>query len=116
MSVNRREFLGSIVATGLGLAAQSQPRYRVGITTNTRGGWEKDVFLSFREAREAGFHYVESFIDYFCEYLEKPEELLAKTDAIGVKVETISNGGRMEMHFEDTAKHEKIVEQHLRLV
>ena len=28
-------------------------RYQVGITTNTRGGWEKDVFLSFREAREA---------------------------------------------------------------
>jgi hypothetical protein len=35
------------------LAAPS--RCRIGITTNTRGGWEKDVFLSFREARLAGY-------------------------------------------------------------
>jgi inosose dehydratase len=112
--LTRREF-AAVAAAGT-LPAQAEPRYRVGITTNTRGGWEKDVFLSFREAREAGFHYVESFIDYFGEYLDKPEELLKKTDDIGVKFDTISNGGRMEMHFEDTAKHEKIIEQHMRLV
>jgi inosose dehydratase len=112
--LTRREFV-SVAAAGT-LRARTEPRYRVGITTNTRGGWEKDVFLSFREAREAGFHYVESFIDYFGEYLDKPEELLKKTDEIGVKFDTISNGGRMEMHFEDTAKHEKIIEQHMRLV
>jgi inosose dehydratase len=112
--LTRREFVAG--AAPAALRAQTEPRYRVGITTNTRGGWEKDVFLSFREAREVGFHYVESFTDYFGEYLDKPEELLKKTDAIGVKFDTISNGGRMEMHFEDTAKHEKIVEQHMRLV
>jgi inosose dehydratase len=112
--LTRREFV-ALAAAGT-LRAQAEPRYRVGITTNTRGGWEKDVFLSFREAREVGFHYVESFIDYFGEYLDKPEELLKKTDDIGVKFDTISNGGRMEMHFEDTAKHEKIIEQHMRLV
>jgi len=78
MSVNRREFLGSIAAIGLGLGAQSQSRYRVGITTNTRGGWEKDVFLSFREAHEVGYQYVESFINYFTAYLDKPAELQKK--------------------------------------
>ena len=112
--LTRRAFVagGSLA----GLRAQADERYRVGITTNTRGGWEKDVFLSFREARQVGFHYVESFIDYFGDYLDKPEELLKKTDVIGVKFDTISNGGRMEMHFEDASKHEKILEQHMRLV
>ena len=57
-----------------------------------------------------------SFINYFGEYLDKPDELLKKTDAIGVKFVTISNGGRMEMHFEDPAKHEKILDEHMRLV
>jgi len=110
--ISRRAFLAG---AALALGAQETPRYRVGITTNTRGGWEKDVFLSFREAHEVGYHNVESFIDYFTPYLDKPEELLEKTDRIGVKFDTISNGGRMEMHFEDLAQHEKILEQHLRL-
>ena len=108
----RRGFLAGAAGA---LCAQAETRYRVGITTNTRGGWENDVFLSFREAHEAGFRYVESFINYFSNDLERPEELLKKTDAIGVIFDTISNGGRMEMHFEDPARHEKIVEEHLRL-
>ena len=99
------------------MRADDESRYRVGITTNTRGGWEKDVFLSFREAHEAGYRYVESFIDYFGAYLDKPDGAVCKkTDEIGVKFDTISNGGRMEMHFEDPSKHEKIIEQHMRLV
>lgn len=109
--LTRREFLGSAAA----LWATAESRYRVGVTTNTAGGWEKDVFLSFREAHEAGFRCVESFINYFAAYLDQPDDLLKKIDAIGVKFDTISNGGRMEMHFEDPARHEKIVEEHLRL-
>ena len=111
--LTRRAFVaGAALAR---LRADDEPRYRVGITTNTRGGWEKDVFLSFREAHEVGYRYVESFIDYFGAYLDKPAELLQKTDAIGVKFDTISNGGHMEMHFEDSSKHEKIIEQHMSL-
>jgi len=111
--LTRRAFVaGTALAS---LRADDEPRYRIGITTNTRGGWEKDVFLSFREAREVGYRYVESFIDYFGAYLDKPAELLQKTDAIGVKFDTISNGGKMEMHFEDSSKHEKILEQHMSL-
>lgn len=112
--LSRRVFVAGAAAAAL--RADGEPQYRVGITTNTRGGWEKDVFLSFREARQAGYRCVESFIDYFGPYLDRPTELLHKTDAIGVKFDTISNGGRMEMHFEDAAKHEKILEEHLRLV
>lgn len=110
--LTRRAFLAA--AAGV-LRAQTDSRYRVGITTNTRGGWEKDVFLSFREAHEAGFRYVESFVDYFGAYLDKPGELLRKTNGIGVQFDTVSNGGHMEMHFENAALHEKILDEHLRL-
>jgi inosose dehydratase len=116
MSVTRREFLASIpAAAGLAMAAP-QSRYRVGITTNTRGGWEKDVFLSFREAHEAGFRYVESFISYFMAYLDKPGDLRKKIDEIGVQFVTISNGGPLEMAFEDPSKRRKLLDDHMRLV
>ncbi|MCS7027062.1 MAG: sugar phosphate isomerase/epimerase [Bryobacteraceae bacterium] len=93
----------------------SDPRYTIGITTNTRGGWENDVWLSFREARETGYRWVESFISYFVDYWDKPEELQKKIDALGVKLITISNSSPMEMHFEDPARHEKLLADHLRL-
>src|SRR5205809_4064006 len=116
MSISRRDILTSIpAAVGLAKAA-AQPHYRVGITTNTRGGWEKDVFLSFREAHEAGFRYVESFINYFTAYLDKPGDLQKQIDDIGVKFVTISNGGPLEMAFEDPAKREKLLADHMRLV
>src|SRR5216110_1195540 len=104
MNVSRRQLLASIPAAGRLAMAASDTRYRVGITTNTRGGWEKDVFLSFREAHEAGFRYVESFINYFMAYLDKPSELRRQIDEIGVKFVTISNGGPLEMAFEDPSK------------
>jgi len=76
----------------------------------------KDVFLSFREAHEAGFRYVESFINYFMAFLDKPAELRKQIDDIGVKFVTISNGGPLEMAFEDPAKREKLLADHMRLV
>ena len=96
--------------------AASSPRYRVGVTTNTRGGWENDVFLSFREAREVGYLNVESFIHYFVDYWEKPKELQKKIDDIGVNFVTISNGAPLEMGFEDPTKHDQIYREHLKLV
>jgi inosose dehydratase len=112
MAMTRREF--SLLAAGLAGAATSG--YRVGITTNTRGGWEKDVFRSFREAREVGYRYVESFIHYFTDYWDKPEELRKQLEEIGVRFVTISNGGPLEMHFHDPARHEALIRDHLRLV
>ena len=117
MSSNRRDFLK--IASSLAAArafGASSPRYRVGITTNTRGGWEKDVFLSFREAREVGYSHVESFIHYFVDYWDKPKELQKKIDDIGVSFVTISNGAPLETRFEDPTRHEAIYADHLRLV
>lgn len=114
MYLTRRSFLASAAAAPLAVAAAA--RYQVGITTNTRGGWEKDVFLSFREAREAGYRNVESFVNYFTAFLDKPDELRRRIDEIGVRLVTISNGGSMETHFEDASRRQKILDDHLRLV
>ena len=114
----RREALAGAVAAAMPQGAAAAPTkagYRIGNTTNTAGGWEKDVFLSFREAHEVGYRYVESFIHYFLEYSEKPAELKKRIDDIGVRFVTISNGGPLEMHFEDPASHAKLIEDHLRL-
>lgn len=64
--MNRREFLFSASATALTVQRifGSEPRYKIGYTTNTRGvdpatTWAGDPFRGFKEAREVGFHYVE---------------------------------------------------------
>jgi len=115
MGVTRREWLVSLAGAAVARGA-SAASYTVGITTNTRGGWENDVFLSFREARAAGYRYVESFVHYFVPFLDKPEELRKRIDEIGVRFVTISNGGPLEMHFEDPSKRGKLIEDHLKLV
>lgn len=117
--MTRRQF-ATWLAAPLGAAkVRATPRdsrYRVGITTNTRGGWEKDVFLSFRQARAAGYHYVESFINYFTDYWDRPADLKKQVEEIGVRFVTISNGAPLEMAFEDPSKREKLLQDHLRLV
>jgi sugar phosphate isomerase/epimerase len=114
----RREFLSAaLLATLAAPHVFSAARYRVGITTNTRGGWENDVWLSFREAREVGYRHVESFIHYFKDfYDDKADQLRHKMDEIGVRFVTISNGSPMEMHFEDPAKHDRVIADHVRLI
>jgi inosose dehydratase len=111
---HRRGFLAAL-AGGAAVAWGAKSSYRIGITTNTRGGWEKDVFRSFREAHEVGYRNVESFIHYFVDYWDKPGELKQKLDEIGVSFVTISNGGPLEMHFEDPTRHRKIIDDHVKL-
>lgn len=107
----------SLLAAPALAAFAGEQRYKLGITTNTRGGWEKDTWLAFREAKQAGFDYVETFIHYFKDEWEKddPSPIADKMAEIGVKFVTISNGGPMEMHFEDPAKQEQIVAEHVKL-
>jgi inosose dehydratase len=104
---------GSLAVTGA-LAAPS--RYQIGISPQVAGtAWSKDVYLAFREIREAGYRYVEAFIGSFLDYYDKPEELRKRMDHIGVRFVTISNGSPMDSHFEDPDKHEKILQEHVRL-
>ncbi len=114
--LTRRRFLeiGSLAAVAPALKAA--PRFHVGITTNTRGGWEKDVLLSFREASEAGFHNVETFYNFALPWWDKREELKQIMDGMNLHFVTVSNGGPMKMQFEDPALAKDIVEEHVKLV
>ncbi|MBL8219720.1 MAG: sugar phosphate isomerase/epimerase [Bryobacterales bacterium] len=113
--LTRRQFASLLSAAPAAFAADS--RYTVGITTNTRGGWENDVYLSFREARDAGYRHVETFIHYFAKdyFPDNPQGLQRRIDEIGVKFVTISNGGPLETNFQDPAKHPKLLEDHVKL-
>jgi len=113
MSWSRRGFLSAAAAAAAMPATGGV--YQVGITTNTRGGWEKDVWLSFRESREVGYRWVESFWSYFTAFDGKPAELQAKVESMGVRFTTISNSGPMEMNFQDPARHDKLVADHVKL-
>ena len=43
-----------------------QQQFRIGYTTNTRGGWEGDPFVGISQGREIGFRYFEIFGSSFC--------------------------------------------------
>jgi sugar phosphate isomerase/epimerase len=112
----RRQFGTLTAMAAAGFGATTDPRYTIGITTNTRGGWENDVFLSFREAREVGYRYVETFIHYFAkDYFDNPAALQKKMDGMGLRFVTISNGGPLETNFQDPSKHAKLIADHVRL-
>ncbi len=113
MNLTRRSLLASAAAS----LFAAHDRYQLGITTNTRGGWENDTWLAFREAKAAGFDHVETFIHYFKDEWAKndPSPLKDKMAEIGVTFVTISNGGPMEMHFEDPSKHAQIADEHEKL-
>jgi sugar phosphate isomerase/epimerase len=88
--VDRRRFFGlsaaagGLLATGKAAAQPSGPAYdgapkmevqapltqqqqfRIGYTTNTRGGWEGSPFVGISEARDVGFRYFEIFGSSFC--------------------------------------------------
>ncbi len=114
--LTRRKLL-QFGATALGVPALvAAPRFRVGITTNTRGGWEKDVLLSFREASEVGYHAVETFYNFVQPWWDKPGELKKLMDEMNLRFVTVSNGGPMKMQFEDAAIASQLIEEHVRLV
>src|SRR5664279_3524057 len=61
---------GSAYAGAPGMDVQKplvqQQQFRIGYTTNTRGGWEGDPFVGIAEARDVGFRYFEIFGSSFC--------------------------------------------------
>lgn len=106
-----------LFASGAALPLLAHDRYKLGVTTNTRGGWEDDTWLAFREAKAAGFDNVETFIHYFKDAwaANDPTPIEKRIREIGVRFVTISNGGPMEMQFENPAKHAQIVTEHVKL-
>lgn len=114
--VSRRTFLQACAAAAAAPRLRADFGYHVGITTNTRGGWEKDVMLAMREASEVGFHYVETFYNFVLPWWEKPDELKQIMSGLNLKFVTVSNGGPMKMQFEDPALTRQIIDEHVKLV
>jgi inosose dehydratase len=121
--MNRREFLVASSAFAavtqiFAADAEGAARYRIGYTSNTRGGWEKDPFVGFREAHEVGFNWIEHFassLDAF--YPDKAPELKRRLDEIGVGVCAITGGRRGgNTHFEDPASRQDVIENHLGVI
>src|SRR6202453_3237837 len=74
-----------------------QQQYRIGYTTNTRGGWEGDPFKGVREGREGGFRYMEIFGASFCRpdtlyYPDNAEGLMRRIFEIGANFVSITGG------------------------
>lgn len=119
--LNRRQFLqlssAAAATAAFGAGASSGPQFRIGITTNTRhgGNWDKDMLLSFREASEAGYHYVETFYNYILPWWDKPQELKSKLDQLNLHFVTVSNGGPMKTEFADPAQAEQLIADHVKL-
>ncbi len=95
--------------------AADKAAYRVGVTNNTRGGWESDFWLATRESYEVGYRHVETFYSFLKDFVDKPEQVLARAKQIGVGIITVSNSGPMEMHFEDGGKRAQILDEHAKL-
>src|SRR5438552_6757219 len=117
--MHRREFLMSASALAVTRIFGAEPsRYRIGYTSNTRGGWERDPFVGFREAHEVGFHWVEHFAASLSAfYPDKVDELKKRLDEIGVGVVAFTGGARGgDTHFEDPARRKAVIENHLGVV
>src|SRR5271154_6189579 len=142
--MDRRQFLtssGTLLAAGaVATAANAQPsggcaekplrpepqhipqqQYRIGYTTNTRGGWEGDPFKGMREGREVGFRYMEIFGTSFCRpdtlyFPDDAEALMRRIFEMGVNFVSITGGSaKGSTQFEDLASREAVVENHFQM-
>jgi len=142
--MDRRQFLtksGALIASGAAVAvahtdtayaqapacsetlahepvSHPQQQYRIGYTTNTRGGWEGDPFKGMREGREVGFRYMEIFGTSFCRpdtlyYPDNAEGLMRRIFEIGVNFVSVSGGSATgNTRFEDLDSREAVIENH----
>jgi inosose dehydratase len=100
-------------------AVPQQEQYRIGYTTNTRGGWEGDPFKGMSEAREMGFRYMEIFGTSFCRpdsryYPDGAESLMRRIFQIGVNFAAITGGSAGgNTRFEDPTSREAVIEDHV---
>ena len=114
--MTRRSLLASTLA--LPAVAASKARIRVGITSNTRPEWEGEEGFerSLVECSELGYRWIETFWSYVSKWENKPGELLDKMAALGLRMETVSNSGPLNMGFQDPAARAEVIADHMRLV
>src|SRR5437763_3495941 len=107
LRITRRNFLSAGVALPALLASRSWAAGRaditVGITVDTRPDWNgaQNFIRSIDEASAVGFHCIETFWNYVERWEQNPQGLKDELDKRHLRLETISNGGRMRVNFID---------------
>jgi inosose dehydratase len=100
------------------LLAAGKAKITVGITVDTRPDWNgpQNFIRSIDEASSVGYHWIETFWPYVERWETSPEKLKAILDKRNLKLETVSNGGRMRTRFGDPGQREGVIEDHMKLV
>jgi inosose dehydratase len=100
---------------------EPQQQYRIGYTTNTRGGWEGEPFKGMREGRSAGFRYMEIFGTSFCRpdslyYPNDAEGLMRRIFEIGVSFVSITGGSATgSTRYEDLDSRTAVIDNHFNM-
>ena len=100
-----------------GLAA-GQANITVGITVDTRPDWNgaQNFIRSIDEASAVGYHWIETFWNYVERWESNPQALRDELGKRSLKLETVSNGGRMRVNFIDPRERAATIEDHMKLV
>ncbi len=114
--MTRRCFLAS-AAAALPAAAR-KAEITVGITSNTRPEWEGAAGFerSLRECAKLGYRWIETFWSYLEPWEKDPARLEDKMATMGLRMETVSNSGPLNMRFQDPAARKEVIADHMRLV
>ena len=114
--MTRRQFVASTLAASA--SAGTKARIRVGITSNTRPEWEgaEGFERSLRECSELGYRWIETFWSYVAKWEQRPGELQDMMGRLGLRMETVSNSGSLNMRFQDPSARAEVIADHMRLV
>jgi inosose dehydratase len=123
VTLNRRSFLAASAAaipgiTARGAFAAPKADITVGITVDTRPDWNgpENFMRSIKEAHEVGYHWIETFWQYVERWQDNPGKLKDILAGLNLRLETVSNGGKMRTAFADPAQRAGVIEDHMKLV
>src|ERR1700750_2578145 len=123
MSVNRRRFFAASAGTipailGHGALVASKADITVGITVDTRPDWSgpENFMRAIKEAHQVGYHWIETFWQYVDRWQDNPGGLKGILAGLNLRLETVSNGGKMRTAFADPTQRAGVVEDHMKLV
>src|ERR1700730_6599793 len=122
MPMTRREFIAASAVlpavTAAGARAAGKAAITVGITVDTRPDWNgaQNFIRSIDEASSVGYHNIETFWNYVERWEQNPQGLKDELDKRPLRLETVSNGGRMRVNFIDPRERAGTIEDHMKLV
>lgn len=120
--ITRRDFVSAALAlptlrvSASGAAAQAE--ITVGITVDTRPDWNgaENFIRSIDEASAVGYRHIETFWNYVERWEQNPQGLKDELEKRNLRLETVSNGGRMRVNFIDPRERAGTIEDHMKLM